>query len=769
MYSKFFLIFLFSLFASSTVSQECNHLITGVVRDAQTGEEIPYASVLISEYSKGAVTNDAGIFVISHVCDTSFTLTVSFLGYEVYENLVSVSNDQSIVVELIADSKKINDVTVTAGWLSATERLSQRIGDEQIQYDVNESLANMLESLSGVSSLKSGGGIAKPVVQGLYGNRLPILNNGVAQSGQQWGNDHSPEIDPIVANTISVISGVHAMEYQGRSLGNMVLVEAKPIRRHHLLSGKAGYFFESNGRGNGVNLALQKYDPTLAWKVNGTLKKRGDQHAADYYLTNTGIEEANVALQLEKVINDRWSLDAMLSSFNTQIGVLRGSHIGNLTDLEEALERDVPFYTNDYFSYDINAPRQTVAHHLVKLQAKYFKDDHTWVNIVYATQLNNRKEYDVKRLGRSEVPSLSLQQFTHFIEAKYSRPVFNAWRLKTGLQFNFIDNSNDPETGILPLIPDYYSYEMGSFATFSKHIKRWYLQIGGRYDYQMQNVAAISNSIPREIIRYNNHFHSYKIGIDSRYFTSSTTEIIGSLGIASRNPEVNEFYSNGLHQGVGGIEEGDPDLVKESAIKGSISINSAISSKLQIESSVYSQYIEDYIYLQPQDEIRLTIRGAFPVFKYEQANASIIGADIMAHYHISENIKFSGQYSYLRGNNLSDDVPLINMPSNSFSTSLRYTKEKIVFIDKLSLDISQRYVYQQSHLLPEQDFTEPPEAYNLLGFQLTAQNQIKQMKVNSFIRVDNLLNVSYRDYLNRMRYFADDLGMNVVIGLNLSF
>ena len=53
--------------------------------------------------------------------------------------------------------------------------------------------------------LRNGSGISKPVIHGLFGNRVTILNNGITQSGQQWGNDHAPEIDPFVADHLSCL------------------------------------------------------------------------------------------------------------------------------------------------------------------------------------------------------------------------------------------------------------------------------------------------------------------------------------------------------------------------------------------------------------------------------------------------------------------------------------------------------------------------------------------------------------------------------------
>ena len=104
---------------------------------------------------------------------------------------------------------------VTGNSTPKTTQNTETITKQNITDNANENLSNMLESINGVSTMKNGSGISKPVVHGLYGNRLTILNNGISQSGQQWGNDHSPEIDPLVANKIKVIKGTSALEYMG--------------------------------------------------------------------------------------------------------------------------------------------------------------------------------------------------------------------------------------------------------------------------------------------------------------------------------------------------------------------------------------------------------------------------------------------------------------------------------------------------------------------------------------------------------------------------
>ena len=751
------------------LAQECDLSITGHVRDTRTGEAIAYATVFLEEARRGTVSDSSGFFQIESVCTDEYHMVVSHVGCETKQRYFRLMRDTVLAITLEHNRRFLDEVSVTGDAIENTTQAVQSLGEEAISKNANQNLGNMLETVAGVSTIRNGNSIAKPVVHGLYGNRLTILNNGIAQSGQQWGLDHSPEIDPLAANRISVVKGVSALEYPGNSLGSVVRVDPAPIRKEPHLHGKGNLFLESNGRGGGVNLQLQRYRRLFAWRVEGTLKKSGDKHTPDYYLQNTGSEEANLAVQLEKSFTEHWHNTLYFSSFNTQIGILRGSHIGNLTDLEAALTREVPFFTNDQFSYDIEAPYQRVNHHLLKFHSKYLIGDDRRIDVTYAGQLDYRKEFDVRRSGRTDDPALSLRQSSHFLEGKYEHFWTDGWHLKTGAQVNRIDNTNVPETGILPLIPDYVSYESGVFALVSWEQGKVAWEGGGRYDYVSQNVAAISTSVPREVIRYENDFHNVGAATGLSYALSSAVKLVGNLGYAARNPEVNELYSNGLHQGVSGIEEGDPDLTKETSLKTTFSVEGKIRSRLLFNTLVYYQSIQDYIFLNPQDEVRLTIRGAFPVFRYEQTDARIYGFDVAATYQMIEPFSLVLKYSHIQGDDLDNNVPLIYLPSNNLYAALNYQVPELGYFRNCELEVNHRTVFEQRDLEPEQDFIAPPGTYHLLGMRASAERQIDKVRLNVYAKVDNLLNVAYRDYLNRQRYFADDWGINVTLGASVSF
>jgi len=512
----------------------------------------------------------------------------------------------------------------------------------------------------------------------------------------------------------------------------------------------------------------------LAWRISGTLKKYGDKRTTSYFLNNTGVEEANFSVQLEKSLNDKLFLDFYASTFNTKLGVLRGSHIGNLTDLEQALEREIPFFTETAFSYVIEAPKQQVSHHLLKAKAKYLIKENETIVLIAAGQVNDRKEFDVRRNDRTDIPALSLLQFTLNTEAKYTKKINNTWEFKLGNQNVVTDNTNNPETGILPLIPDYFSWKNGVFGVLSKRIRNVYGNIGARYDYERQSVVAISRGLPRTILRYTNYLHNVSAMFALKYHFANAHTILFNSGYATRNPGINERYSNGLHQGVSGIEEGDVDLKTENAVKNTLEYTWLPSNNFSAKVLAYHQYFKNYIFLNPQNEFRLTIRGAFPVFKYEQTNASIYGLDVSTQFTISD--AFDGQinYNYTKGTDLNNNSPLILMPPNKLFGSIVYRTHKPIKLshklsaEELEIGINNRLVFEQKNLL-EQDFVPPPPRYNLVGIKLSTNMIFPHYKIRAYLKADNLLNVQYRDYLNRQRYFADDMGISITMGISAKF
>jgi len=739
--------------------------------DKGTSIPLAFSTIYLEDLEKGAVTDEGGFFEIKNICPADYHLTISHLGCETVEIFFTIAKDTFINFYLNHHDELLDEVVVHGSKAENTTAVSSTINRAKITTESSENIADILENIVGVSVIRNGSGISKPVIHGLSNNRVTILNNGIAQSGQQWGNDHAPEIDPFVADHLSVVKGVSALAYGGNSLGSVVMVESAPIADDPHLHGETNYTFETNGLGLTVNARLEKKSDWGAWRISGSLKQKGDTHTPDYFLTNTGQREHNVALQVDKHWNSHWETEFYYSLFNTEIGILRGSHIGNLTDLQEAIGREIPFFTEDDFSYEINPPRQEVTHHLVKVSTKHTISDDRLIKFNYGGQWNQRKEFDVRRGDRSDIPSLSLNQFSNFFEAAYNGDFAQRFFLKTGVQFTYVDNGNRPGTGVAPLIPNYTSARTGAyFILQNRNPSKWFYEVGGRYDFKYLSVVTFENSLSSELIRPKHNFNNFALSGGLKYRHSHEFKTSFNLGYLLRAPEINELYSFGLHQGVSGIEEGNPNLNSERSLKATLSFDGVLKKKLFFQVLGYFQHIRDFIYLQPQEEFRLTIRGAFPVSLYKQTDANIYGTDFLLKFEPQQNWNVTAKYAFVRGDNLTDDVALVNIPSSNISTSFSYIFSDENFLKNTSLSLSGSYFFKQSRITADQNFgLPPPDGYALAGFQAARDFSLGKNQLKIALKVDNLLNNTFRDYLNRLQYFADEPGRNIRLNMRYVF
>src|SRR5690606_3946768 len=206
-----------------------------------------------------------------------------------------------------------------------------------------------------------------------------------------------------------LIKGAEGVRYGADAIGGVIMVSPPPMPIDPHLSGEIHTLYNTNGRMGAVSGMLQSAINGvngLSWRLQGTGKRGGNTRAADYYLGNTGIEEANVSAAIQ-YSRGTSSLEAYYSRFQTSLGILTSAHIGSLADIEARLDAGRPL--EDYpFSYRIAAPRQQVVHDLGKLKWHRDHADGSWLDIQYGIQRNHRQEYDVRRGDRDALPMLDM-------------------------------------------------------------------------------------------------------------------------------------------------------------------------------------------------------------------------------------------------------------------------------------------------------------------------------------------------------------------------
>ena len=783
---------------------DCSITISGNVLDAESKEALPSANVFVTELNKGTVADSNGKFSIHSLCAGSYTLVCSFVGYKSVSIRITVTKNTSKDFSLVNESTQLNEVVVQEK-LANTESVQNFVvlNEKQLAESAGKTLGESLKEIPGVNSIQSGPGIFKPVIHGVHSQRVLILNHGIRQEGQQWGAEHAPEIDPFIASNVVVIKDASAIKYGTDALGGVVVVNPPDLPEKNGMSGSVNAIAQSNGRSGTISGMLEggiANHNGWGWRVQGTAKRAGDFKTPTYHLTNTGIKELDFSAATGYHAKT-YGVEIFFSHFQTQLGILKGTSIGNLDDLIAAMEREPPQYTSG-FSYKISEPRQEVSHNLIKLNGHLQTKKGEW-RLQYGFQNNNRKEFDI-RIGAalSKIPAIDLQLNTHTLETEYEITNSKNTTLCFGASGMYQDNNNVPGTQRIPFIPNFTNLSGGAFVISKLHIQKWTVDFGARYDYRSYSVIGydFKNTLYKDNLIFKNP--SATAGATLQLDKKQSLSI--NLSSAWRPPHVAELYSLGTHQSAAAIEYGlllndstnevmsikDVPFKIEQALKWVNTYHYQVE-RFQFEATAYVNYIFNYIYLRPTG-ITQNIRGTYPYFRYTQTDASFLGLDFSGSWQVSSRIKFSPKMSLLRATDERNHDYLVFIPSNRLEAALRFEEPIRYDLKNFFIETKIKYTAQQ-HRAPrvvtvreikeahEQgidpfannssnfDFMAAPAGYYL--WNLSTGFSVNKNKVRYDFRVaaENILNSTYREYTNRFRYYANDIGSNFIISLKCIF
>lgn len=758
---------------SYTQNTACNLTLSGKIIDEHDKSPLEFGTVYIKEIERGAISDSKGNYKIENLCAGEYTIVVSHLGCENIEQKLSVTTNITYNFYPEHHAEELKEFTIQAKAREEEKTVAKKeLSQKEMNQARGKSLGESLKSIAGVNSLNTGNSISKPVIHGLHSDRVLILNNGIRLEGQQWGNEHAPEIDPYIANKLSVIKGADGVRYGANAIGGVVLVEPKALRDSAGINGELNLGGASNG-GLGVTSAMVDGNigklNGLSWRIQGTIKRLGNVNTPDYYLKNTGLKEYNFSWALGYT-KEKFGAELFYSQFNTDIGIFSAAHIGNLTDLQRAIEAEEPLESAD-FTYEIARPFQHIEHELFKVKAYLKTWDFGQLDFVYARQYNLREEYD-KHLPRNDslaalnLPELQFEITTHIGEVSWRQNRNHAFNTQIGV--STIQQANTLEGR--DFIPAFVKYSTGVFLIEKWRSKNYKfgLEAGLRYDYITQEVYKWNKWI-KKYETYNYNFNNVSGSLGAVYKPKNGWSTRINFGMAWRPPNVSELFADGLHHGAAAVEYGDTNLVPEKAYNTIAAIDYA-NKRLLIQLEGYYNRINNFIYLKPTLPATLTIKGAFPTFHYSQVEAALTGFDFSTKYEFVKNVSWTGKTSFLWAYNITANDWLVGMPANRVKNSLEYKLPNLKSIKDVYVELGLENVLEQTLVPDSSDYMAPPKGYNLVTFSLGFSiPTYKKQKIVVDFGINNLFNTVYRDYLNRFRYYADELGRNYTINLKLTF
>jgi iron complex outermembrane receptor protein len=345
--------------------------------------------------------------------------------------------------------------------------------------------------------------------------------------------------------------------------------------------------------------------------------------------------------------------------------------------------------------------------------------------------------------------------------------------------------------GGLPLVPDHEAASAGAYLIERLVGHDVELEAGLRYDV-LDRTASIdrqdylrlvrSDQLPegacgfagQDPVDCHSTYHTVSASLGALRQLTRAWALKADLSTASRPPNPDEQYMNGTSPTFPVLGLGKPDLGAETTWSGSVTTTYR-SPRLTAELSGYANQISDYIYFAPAlDEngdpiFDVLIRGTFPRFVTRPVDARYLGFDGGLAWTPHPTLELGAQASLVSARNRTDDSPLVFVPPARFRGAATYTRDGLWGLRSAFVSLSLLHVTRQSRFDLAADFTEPPDAYTLVGGELGLETGVDDQTIEITLQGTNLFDERYRDYTSLLRYFVDQPGRQLMLRLSMHF
>ena len=287
-----------ALLVASTLHAPADGL-RGTVTDS-AGAPLAAAQVIVVELDRGTVTGADGGFIFEALPAGHYTLLVRRLGFAAISVPVTVPSDP-FNVRLRAAAAAVNPVTVTATRAplkpSDSPLPADVLGGETLRREQSVSLARALDNVAGVRDLATGAQVGKPVIRGLSGARVLVLEDGHRLEDYSWSTEDGPSVDGRLADRIEVIRGPASVEYGSDAIGGVVNVVPEPFLEAPPNGSVTRMRTEVYGAANNLELGsalrLDHAQGSFAERAFFVGRYAGDVHTPEGALDNTGFFALN--------------------------------------------------------------------------------------------------------------------------------------------------------------------------------------------------------------------------------------------------------------------------------------------------------------------------------------------------------------------------------------------------------------------------------------------------------------------------------------------
>ncbi len=626
------------------------------------------------------------------------------------------------------------------------------IDREDIERKVPRSMGDVFQGQAGVDASRTSMGSMRPMIRGLYGERVLILVDGIRLSELMGSSSHALSIDPSQIERVEVVRGPNSVLYGSDAIGGVINIITRKYKKQKEKEFRFGGSLEGS------------YDGAVnGWTGTGYIDGGYggfNAFAGGKYKYTDNVQTPHGELR-NSFLRDNYNINGGVNYTGENFSV--GVH-GYYMESDIGIPQfNTGTYSEFYKSYFDDEKHTAVFLHLDFTDiSKILKE----VKLDGAFQRHNRhmKARPIPWAG----PDIFVDIDTWQLNPQITLEAGKLMRITFGANTFLEDVASERYVTlerVSGVIPNARRYGFGAYIQDEIFIKDWaVLTLSFRYDW----IRSLTK--PGFDERLDQHPTGNKAKLDSD-FTGNIGLLVpivrehlnftANFGRAFRSPTLLERYFSGPH--IGASEIGNPYLRSET----SYNVDAGLKLKyrwLWFTVSGFYNHINDYI---SQYNLSATSRSWFNIL-----DAEFYGCEGEAEFYLPLDFTLFGNISYTHGRNRSQGGSLSSIPPLKGTYGVRYEK---IFNEKYTLfgEFTGHSAMTQNRI-PPTDFIQfgsvwikpTTPGYTVLDLNLGFRFRDY---ISIVIYGKNLTNKSYHDHLSRIWWRNEQPGRNFGGSLKLSY
>ena len=696
--------------------------------------------------------------------------------------------------------ESLEEVLVTANPLNrAADDLSQSatvLQGEALRQQLASSLGETLARMPGLSNASFGENVGRPVIRGLQGSRVGVLNNSLSVSdASSISQDHAVSVEPFLADQIEVLRGPATLLFGSGAIGGVVNMVTASIPQAIPENGYSGRAIAQGNTAANEEFAAGRLDlgqgafalhldgfhrRTDDYEIPGRAslypedededeheeeghdegehegeEEHGDESDDNGKLENSFLDNQGGTIGLSW-IGEEWRVGVAYNEYKSDYGIPGAGHAHGH---EEGHEEE---HDEEHGEEQGEGEHEEEEEGPVTIR---LRTERTEAELAGSNPFPGFQQFKVRFVDTSykhtefegaEVGTVFESDSTN-TRAELKHNVFGAWEGAFGLQYTDLDFS---AVGAEAFIPNTNTKTSAFFWIERGDFGHWQVDLGLRYE-------DVKIKVPNTLVEEegptgpssDSDFQPFSVSAGTVWNVSDTVDLTGTVSFAERAPGVEELYANGPHIATQVFEVGDVSLGKESNMHVEGGARVAFGRFTGSATVFYDQF-DNYIYQRASD---LEADG-LPVRFWLQQDAEFIGGEVEVRYDFEENRSGHWQvfsFGDIVDGELNDNNDVPRQPPKRLALGLDWD------LQNWSANVLWIHAYDQDNVAP---YETPTPGYDLLNAEVVFTGSgDNQFDWQVYVKGQNLLNEDIRNSTSYLKDEAPQIGLNVIFGVRAFF